>query len=342
MELDKETLQKYTNRSGIDFDVILPAEEAVIVLLPNTKRLEEVYELNMPTAIIAGDINDDIKDAALEVGYDEEAIIVKEREEFKTLSGKVLFKGKNIPLGKVVELAKYIFDNDIVPEIIVWKPEEVKEAKSTRPSQKDKEVREKPIEKSPAKRPSEKEEVVFKEPVRNIPPVKPRASAVTNLPLSDIADRASLNIYIIKTVRDSESGLIAHAISQKLDALHLDITGEPFNDLYGADKLTALATKQYGYSPDGINVEIIERQLGVVVYEIDADFLDGSLLQRLYDKSQQIYQIPSSFDSSADPIKSWLNAGFRLDGIIVTEDVRDFKQEWPDLTLTIKEVLEKV
>jgi hypothetical protein len=321
MDLDKETLQKYSERSGIPFDTIQPLEQAVVVLLPDSPKLEEVFNLNMPTAVIAGDITSKTKEAAHEIGYPDEAIIVKDNDTFRTLSGTPLFRGKNIPLSKIVTIANYIYENDILPEIIVWSP-----GKETTAAN---------VPKEDMKDPGEK--VIYKEPVRMAP--TDRKPNIINVPISVIADKAKTNIYLIKTISEAQSGDIAYAISRKLGGLHIDITGCLPNINYGPDKISALSTEKYGYSSDGIKVEVAEAQIDTVVYEIDADFIDSNLLQKLYDKANKVYQIPSSFIRSVDSIQAWISAQFRLDGIIVTEDDEEFRREWPNLTFTLDQVL---
>jgi len=320
MDLDKELLQKYTARSGITFDTIQLLEQAVVVLLPDSPNFETVFNMNMPTAIIAGDIKDRIKEKAQTIGYPDEAIIVKDNNLFRTLTGKTLFEGQNIPLSKIVAIANYIFENDVRPEIIVWKPEKDPPA-------------------TPSKNPGE--EIIYKEPFRQVEPII-KKPPFDSFPISNVPERPKTNIYLLKTVAEAESGGIAFVLNQKLNGLHLDITGKPFNPKYGEDKGSALSTKQYGYSPDGISVELASEKFDTVIYEIDADFLDSSLLQRLYDKSHRVYQVPSSFTRSIDSIQSWIGAQFRLDGIIATEDIQKFKQEWPNMTFTLDQVLQKL
>ncbi|NLN48242.1 MAG: hypothetical protein GX154_03985 [Clostridiales bacterium] len=314
MELDENTLQKYTARSGIPFGRITPQDQAVIVLLPDTNKMEEVFDMNMPTAVIAAD-SITAKETAKTIGYPDEAIIVFENNVFKTLKGEMLFDGKNIPLSKIVTVANYILENDILPEIIVWRPTEN-------------------IEKP--------QEVIYKEPIRTVAPIKPELPNM-KISLAGIADTAKMNIFLIKTSVDSESGAIAHAINQKINGLHIDITGKPYNSRYGHKLETALSTQRYGYSHDGMTVEIAgEVKMDTVLYEIDAEFINDELLQKLYDKSQKVYQVPSTFKESIDSIKSWIGTGFRLDGIIATVDAREYKQEWPNLSLTVQETLEKL
>jgi hypothetical protein len=329
MELEKEVLKKYSNRTGIPFDFIRNQEESVVVLLPDSIRIEEVFEMNMPTAIIAGNIEDSLKDTVRDIGFPDEAIIVKDGNQFRTLSGEVLFTGKNIPLNRIVTIANYIYENDITPEIIVWSPQEKQEEKKNVTYKEP----ERPIE----------EGVFYKEPIQHTPPPRALREDTITLPLSDIAERSRKNIYLLKTAAEVDSGDIACALSEKLNGLHIDITGRPFNTRYGRNKAVAFSTCKYGYSTDGINVEMADSaNVDTVVYEIDADFLDSGLLQILYDKAHQVYQIPSIFTNSVDVINSWIGAGFRLDGIIVSGDIREFKREWPELTFTVEEALEKI
>ena len=103
MELDAETLQKYSNRTGMAFEPVHESNNAVIILLPETTNMESVIDMNLPTAVIAGNI-ESVKNTALEIGYPEEAIIIYENMRYLTLSGAELFQGQGITLKNIIQI----------------------------------------------------------------------------------------------------------------------------------------------------------------------------------------------------------------------------------------------
>ena len=373
MELDTETLQKYSNRTGITFEPIYETDNAVIILLPDTPNMKSIFDMNMPTAIIAGDI-DDVKVTALEIGYPDEAVIVYENKTFQALSGVKFFRGQGITLKGLVQIANYIHDNDIRPEIYVWKLstkteqglEAKKEPEPRQGNFKQEQRQGRPELKQEPRKELRQEEFRHQEvPHSDYPKPKREYSKfednaptgraerkqqteeknytqkpkIQTILLTELVNKSKNSILVLKTIPESESGEITYALANKINALHVDITGGPGNSNYGNSKEEALCTQKYAYSSDGENIELAIGHPEVVIYEIDANFLKPELLQTIYETADVIFHVPADFINSKSSIDLWVESRFRLDGIITTQDHNQYIAAWPAQSITLDQAL---
>lgn len=385
MELDAETLQKYSNRTGMAFEPVHESNNAVIILLPETTNMESVIDMNLPTAVIAGNI-ESVKNTALEIGYPEEAIIIYENMRYLTLSGVELFQGQGITLKNIIQIANYIHDNDIRPEIYVWKPNtkteqeseakinikkepEPRQGKEPRQERQGTEGGRPEVKQELKQEPRQKlhQEEVRHQEVPHLDYPKPKREyskfednapigrvekkhqieeknytqkpKIQTILLTELVNKSKNSILVLKTIPESESGEITYTLANKINALHVDITGGPGNSNYGNSKEEALCTQKYAYSSDGENIELAIGHPEVVIYEIDANFLKPELLQTLYETADVIFHVPADFINSKSSIDLWVESRFRLDGIITTQDHNQYVAAWPAQSVTLDQAL---
>lgn len=369
MELDTETLQKYSNRTGMAFEPVHESNNAVIILLPETTNMESVIDMNLPTAVIAGNI-ESVKNTALEIGYPEEAIIIYENMRYLTLSGAELFQGQGITLKNIIQIANYIHDNDIRPEIYVWQPNKQQVRQVTQQVEPQAKTQPQVTPKS-AQQGTPQATVQGTEPATGVISERDKSTPrntqkskfddntpvgtvqlkhkveensytarpkMHTIPLIELADKTRKSILILKTIPSSATGETAQAIAQSIGALHVDVTGTG-NINYGASKIEALSTKKYAYSPNGESVEVAADHSDIILYEVDAQFMKPEVLDKIFSQSDVVFQAPANIENSKTSIDLWLEAGFRLDGIVVTQDHNQYVAEWPKYAMSLDQAI---
>lgn len=326
MDEPQAILDKYSRHTKIQFGPIQREDGAVIVILPDKSNLEQVFSLNMPTVIIAGNINSNFKDTALQVGFSEEAIIVKKNDTFCSLAGEIFFDGVGVKLNDLVKLAKYAYDSDLRPEIYVWKDaEDIVVLKEVSQAQQAEQQTFQPKIQS-----SDRSYIQAKGPPEHNRGNGVKAKRVTKT-IADIMGTATDLTIVYKTATDANSFEVASAIAQKQKALHINLT---------RDAKPVPENICYAHSADGAKVEVNSDHPNVVVLETDPDYISPELMQLTYDKAKTIYHVPSSHNASAEPLKMWLDSGFKLDSIVALQDYEEYRATFPAYTKTLPQILE--
>lgn len=375
MHVQEKTLEQYSRYTGIAFRSFdSNAENAVAVVLAYEKAderaderadekfnnlLNKCLELNVPTLIIAGNINANYKNIAQEAGFSDEAIIVKDQDVIRSLAGREYARDEGVTLLDMVKMCQYVYENDIRPVIYVWKDdepviwqeptcEEKREQENKRP-QEEKPVKEpfqEPIRQEPRSvsshesKPEEKLiENYFQENVKQ-KQVKPKPK-ISSSPIEDLVKNYSYVISVFKTVSYSETSNIAKSIANAVQGVHLEITSTGISAKhYGSDRQQAILSGRYAYSPDGERVDIVTPSpSSVLVLEVDTDHLHPSLLANIYEASQWIVHVPGKFNDSESALDAWIDSGYKLDGILATSDIKHFKSKYPNLVQSLEQAI---
>lgn len=322
---DQKLLERYSKIAAIEFVSIENSDttDAVAVAVQGDSfksDLEKALKLDIPVIAIAGLINSTEQQYAIELGVPGEAVIVKDDDSIRNLTGQKFATGKGVTLKDIVTISKYVFENDIRPEIYIWKApkEESKEEPKITNVEKPKDTVREAVNLKP----------------KNIPP---RTDSFENF-----IKQHSKIIAIFKAADDAASSSVAKALAAK--GLHLELSEKPrsYNN-YSASTGEAVSSGKYAYC-NGQEVVYPGQytDFSTLVLEVDPSPLINKLVINVLDRINILVQVTGQYEESKRAIDAWIEMKLPLHGIIAGDNERIFRKEYGSLVTTIDNIFLKL
>lgn len=320
-------------------------KESVAVIVEGENfaaNINKAITLDIPVVVIAGTKNkagEKLAREACSYGIPEQCIILKDRDNISSLDGRILNTSKRgIGYRLLEQICEDVLKNELYPEILIWEePREIGEnpkanVEKASVEELSRAVKNKPTAKTPG------------------PEQEPQKPEIARTDIETFLKSAKDITVVFKTTSSSDSARVSQIISDRLEAVHLEIAESSCSYVYYADgKDSALETGKYAYS-DGRAVEGIKPDSRQLVVEIDAVKVDNKssiseAMILVYEKASRIIHVAGSdLKETKTAIDSWLAGNFKLDGIICTDlaDAHELKKTYQDLACDVDTFLKKV
>jgi len=339
-KINKISKCKFT---GLDFRA---GKESVAVIVEGENfaaNINKAITLDIPVVVIAGAKNkkagEEIAREACSYGIPDQCIILKDGDNITSLDGRVLGTSKRgIGYRLLEQICEDALKNELYPEILIWEePQETGEKLQAV-------IEEASVE--------ELSHVVKKKPAAKTPgpEQEPQKPEIARTDIETFLKSAKDITVVFKTTSSSNSSRVSQIISDRLEAVHLEIAESPCSYVYYADsKDSALETGKYAYS-DGRTVEGVKPDSRQLVVEIDAVKIDdkspvSEAMILVYEKASRIIHVAGSdLKETKTAIDSWLAGKFKLDGVIYTDlaNAHELKKTYQDLVCDVDTFLKKV
>jgi hypothetical protein len=319
---DQKLLERYSKIAAIEFVSIENSDttDAVAVAVQGDSfksDLEKALKLDIPVIAIAGLINSTEQQYAIELGVPGEAVIVKDDDSIRNLTGQKFATGKGVTLKDIVTISKYVFDNDIRPEIYIWK--------------------------APREEPKATEIKKPKDIVKDVVSLKPKNMPPRTDSFENFIKQHSKIIAIFKAADDADSSSVAKALAEK-GHIHLELSEKPrsYNN-YSASTGEAVSSGKYAYC-NGQEVVYPGQytDFSTLVLEVDPSPLINKLVINVLDRINILVQVTGQYEESKRAIDAWIEMKLPLHGIIAGDNERIFRKEYGSLVTSIDNIFLKL
>lgn len=336
---NEKTLKRISKITGIPFETMdtRNVEGAIAVAFQGVNYkidLEKALYLDVPIVAVAGYKNSAEHKYALEAGIPDEAIIVVQGNTLVNAVGEEFTKDTNIKAKDIVKICKYIQENNIHPEIYLWKaPKKNAEDAVIWEPQRD---TEQPLQDV------KKEEAIDPE-VRIVPYPNERTEEsdkqrTMRTPVMDFIRRHKKIIALIKSDSLTNSGNTIKELATKIGGFHLEMANPAKSyQCYAETKEKALHEGNYGYLA---NEEAIYRSTpkGTLVLEIETDGDTLAVLEKAMPHITHIVHMTGGFEQSRKDIDSWLDMKLPIFGILPTQERAKFVSKYSSLVKNLDEL----
>ncbi len=351
INIKNDILKRYSKITGIQFENLdtQDTNDAVAVVLQGDdfqSNLDKALGLDIPIVAVAGYENSQNHQYAIEAGVPDEAILVV-RDDMVTNQGEFQFpKKKGIKINNLIEVCKYVYKNNILPEIYIWlipepDPEEI-EAWHYKDIAEDSQE----PEGKPAVDPADIDpefritNVIREQPTQdNKKPDKPVSSKqIKQMPAEDFVKQYKKVIAIFKTDPQINSGSIIKKITANLNGFHLEMVEKPSSYKCYAEPINnAVQSCNYGYLEDQ-QVIYSGNDFDALVIEVETSPNILTLTETILPYINYIIHFTGGFDRNKHDIDSWVSMGLPIHGILPTKDEDKYRKEYKELVKNINDI----
>ncbi len=363
MNTKEGNLKRFSKITGIQFERLdaKETENAVAIVVQDEdycSNLETAVSLDIPVATMAGYDDSENHRYAMELGILDEAILVIQDDLVTNQGGFKFPLNRGIKINKLAEFCKYVYENDILPDIYVWTPpqpdhEDIEAWKCKDAIEQENELDnqqvDKPIDK-PVENPADIDPEFRITNVIKQPPKQPASNTgakekpvknntITRVSLDEFVKQYKKVIVILKTDTEVNSGPIVRKIAANHNGLHLELNENPMSYKCYAEHIDKAIQSTYGYLDEQ---DIICSGIGethdTLIIEVDTSDRTLGLLESIMQYVTHIIHLTGNFESNKSDIDSWVSMGLPIHGILPTTDENKYRKEYPDWVKNIIDV----
>lgn len=299
INLEEKSIEKLNNFTGGKANFcIFEAIADVYIVLENSDQLESdvAKACSMIKPVIVLIKNNEKYNLISDHGLFNRNIFYKQGNELKNYANEVM-KTK-IPRGvgtnALLELATFAIEQGLIPELIIWNPEEEEVVWNTQDNIT-------PVEPFQAQKHKQKSE----EP------------QIINLNLNDFLNNFKKIVLLLKTVENSDiSNMIEHFKEIETFSF-LDLSKECISSkIYASDLQLAVKENNYSYLSTDVIYTNDSIKGDTLLIEID---MFSDLIDTVYPIAEKVIIIPSNDTESLDLINGWVENKHRLDYLLVQD-----------------------
>lgn len=290
-----------------DFD----AADSVVLVIEGedfSLNLSTAIGLSIPVIVIAGlkGTGQKYMQEAQDCGVPDRCIIFKDNENIIAADGyKFGQSSMGINIKTMSEIASYVLENRLFPDIYVWREPETKQG----PVQNGPQVWQEPNQQATRQtKPNTQKSRPIHEQART---EKIKKRIVTEDLLTFLSKTKVLGV--LKSVPTINSATIAKMLAERLNGIHLEVNNNPNSyQQYDSGKENAMQNL-YAFT-NGKTVDYGAFEFEWIVVEINPLMLD--VMGVVYEQASQIIYVVESLDESESALDMWIEGGYKLDAII--------------------------